>query len=222
MLDHGVLVVGYGTSKGGVDYWKLKNSWGSVWGMDGYMLLAAGRDICGVADAAAYPTGVKQANGARPSPTPPGPKPPPPSSNKWISIDEKNCTDAACSTCVNHGSFDTGKCLETTDAGLYIQGSCTADGTAISQLTFSDPNCKRQTGSYPSKTGTCLRKASGGGYTLYTCGTAPAPPSPGPSPGSCGAAYPDCVGNTDQESCGEGPKCHWCALGSFCSNEVCP
>lgn len=50
-LDHGILLTGYGNLDG-KDYWKCKNSWGSNWGMNGYILMARsnsdGDGKCGI------------------------------------------------------------------------------------------------------------------------------------------------------------------------------
>jgi len=66
-VDHAALVVGYGnfTNTARTPYWKLKNSWGSWWGVSGFFLVARGPGydtansnfgICGVYGSPSYPS----------------------------------------------------------------------------------------------------------------------------------------------------------------------
>lgn len=52
-LDHQVLIVGYG-SENGIDYWRIKNSYGEGWGEKGFIRVARGANVCGVATDATH------------------------------------------------------------------------------------------------------------------------------------------------------------------------
>ncbi|KAH9606549.1 hypothetical protein KSS87_009128 [Heliosperma pusillum] len=86
-IDHSVLIVGY-DSEGGKDYWIVKSSWGSDWGMDGYMYIRRNTNLphglCAINAQASYPTrtysvvSLNLSPSSAPPLSPPSPSPPPP------------------------------------------------------------------------------------------------------------------------------------------------
>uniref|UniRef100_A0A8C4RRT2 Cathepsin L1-like n=1 Tax=Erpetoichthys calabaricus TaxID=27687 RepID=A0A8C4RRT2_ERPCA len=54
-LSHAMLAVGYGF-QGSNNYWIIKNSWGTLWGVNGYLMLAKDKNnACGISQYGAVP-----------------------------------------------------------------------------------------------------------------------------------------------------------------------
>jgi C1A family cysteine protease len=52
-VNHAMVIVGWG-NKDGVDYWIIRNSWGTGWGDSGYVLVQRGVNKCQIDSYSAF------------------------------------------------------------------------------------------------------------------------------------------------------------------------
>merc|ERR1711967_31007 len=139
-LDHGVLAVGI-NSDGSI---KVKNSWGTSWGVNGFVNIATSQ--CGITSDASYPV-VDGSAPPGPAPGPaPGPSPTPPSTGHHY--EAPPCQDDEIA-----GQLEGG--------GSLCAPKCNDDGSCNTDFPEDVSNPKPQC---------VLQDQSGGQYCALTCG----------------------------------------------------
>merc|ERR1711967_39064 len=138
-LDHGVLAVGI-NSDGSI---KVKNSWGTSWGVNGFVNIATSQ--CGITSDASYPV----VDGSAPPGPAPGPSPgPSPTPSTGHHYEAPPCQDdGIAGQLEGGGSLCAPKCAD--------DGSCNTDFPE--DVSNPQPQC-------------VLQDQSGGQYCALTCG----------------------------------------------------
>merc|ERR1712038_1935640 len=146
--NHAVTVVGYGTANG-VDYWLIKNSWGTTWGEKGYIRLKRGVGMCGIGKEIAFPSCQKVA-GATSAPL---------TTKKPCKDVYDNCPQIAKTNCKQYGS----KCAKS--CGLCAGMTPVASNKCADRMKNCAAMAKRFCYQTKMKTDCCISCGLGKGMT---------------------------------------------------------
>jgi len=213
-IDHGVLIVGFDLTNN-PPYWIVKNSWGVVWGENGYIRIEYGTDQC------LLTSYVTTSNVSHSGPPPGPPSPPGPSGNGWTQLD---CRDFQCTDC-KATNIPTGSCV--VSGNNSFQASCAADGVVISYYTSQDcSGSATKTNVDPVNECNIVVDFFGNRFIQNTCGSSPPPPPPGPTTPPTAPPVPGPTptsgGDFTQEQCQDAACSVGCQNFTFAQNTCLP
>lgn len=125
-LNHGVLLVGY-NNVAAEPYWIIKNSWGSVWGENGYIRILKGRNECLMAN---YVVSASLSDEPKPTKEP----------QDILSYREKVCATSDCSSwCAPKKTIPVGVCQKTSFGTMDVH--CEKGGDTMVMKEYLSEDC---------------------------------------------------------------------------------
>lgn len=165
----GSLIVGFNDTHQ-PPFWILKTSFGTGFGMSGYVLVAKGSNQCLIASAPSSSVvsgGTTTPTPVTPSPPPPPPTPQPSPTPPPAKFTQYVCTDWACSEGCTSNQYSQDQCLQTTN-GVSVIAKCVPGSLRLTVFGTSD--CKGTSTVQSEPLNQCL-PAAGGGYLKDVCGS---------------------------------------------------
>ena len=141
VVDHCVTTVGYNLANN-PPYWIVKNSWNTDWGIDGYIYIEFGKNLCNINSEPRRALVEKVGPTPPPTPQPPSPTPVPrPDNSSYVQYScakDSNCVLASCTKETHH----SGECVSNFDGNVSAIAHCDNVLGFLRVVNYAGVGCK--------------------------------------------------------------------------------